>query len=468
MNNNETKIALLLSDVCNPPTYLHLRIFECAKNYVKDCMKKHVTEGILHVNNFFSSTTQKEDCISNEQRFKLSKLCCRRSKWIKADNWKINEFTNILSYFFTLSSHYQKYYDNEFGKNVVKIIFVCDSDFFSSLITSLKIIENNSFLEKFLNNFNIIVVSVGQSQNFFTNILEKDFLEKYKNKLYFVNNTFNTQFSTSQQIRDALKKNETIRYCTEHDVVDYIEKYMLYKTPQSSLKNESQNNYNLSTECKKICSCSNKKNYKEKFIDHNIMAESYPNQGTLFNSQKESEPIWTSIIKNDYKKSKSLENIFNNGQYTPVYDNLTIDEMLKVSEHWVKEMLKQADELECDIKNKPTHSKKVSFSTNDEDNKIIENDDKLINTNIVEIHNDKSNNKQNDINDVEKFLSMYDSLNLSTKAKLLNIQSDNNEKKFSTNNSLDGENSVKINLKNKKKNKNNSNDRKNFALESTV
>ncbi|CEF60094.1 Nicotinamide mononucleotide adenylyltransferase 1 [Strongyloides ratti] len=465
MNNNETTFALLLSDVCNPPTYLHLRILECAKNYVNNCMKKHATEGILHVNNFFPSTTQKEDCISNDQRFKLSKLCCRRSKWIRADNWKVNEFSNILSYFINLSLHYQKYYDNEFGKNVVKIIFICDNNFF----TSLKLIDNNSFLEEFLNMFSMIVVSIDQSQKLLPNLLDGQFLEKHKNNLFFVDNTFNTQFSTSQQVRDAIKRNETIRYCTENDVVDYIEKYMLYKTAPRLLKNESQNYNNIQKECIKKCSCNNKINEKEKILSYNIMTESYPNHSTFLNYQKEGEPIWTSLAKPDYKKSKSLENIFYDGQCTPIYDNLRIDEMLKANEHWVSEMLKQADELEFNIKVKPSYSKKVSFTmNNNKDSKINVKDDNLININSVETHNDNSNKQQNDINDVEKFLSMYDSLNLSTKAKLSNIQTDINELKISSGNKLDTDYNNMISLKNTKANKNNSIDRKNFALESTV
>uniref|UniRef100_A0A0N5C9R3 CTP_transf_like domain-containing protein n=1 Tax=Strongyloides papillosus TaxID=174720 RepID=A0A0N5C9R3_STREA len=468
MNYDGTKIVLVSSDVCNPPTYLHLRMFECAKKYVNICMNKQVTEGILHVNNFFPLTTEKDDCISNDQRFRLTKLCCKRSKWIKADNWKINDCDNVLSYFMTLSLHYQEYYDNEFGRNIVKIIFICENNIFPSL----KISENNIYLEKFLNKFNIIVISIIQLQNSFENMLTTNFLEKYKNNLHFVKDFFNIQFSTSQQLREALKKNETIRYCTENDVVDYIEKYMLYKKIPKSLKNESQVYNNIPQECDKRCFCNNKKLDSDKFLDCNKMLESYPNNNTTSTTfQNDNEEIWTSLLKSDYKKSKSLENIFRTGEHTPTYDNLTMEEMLKVNDHWVSEMLKQADELEVNVnkKKKQSFSRKILFSGDKNTNKCIEvkcsNDKQNF---VLNIHKNRLNNKNSDINDVEAFLSMYDSLNLSTKAKLSNIQPNCSERKNSKNTTFDDDPGPEISLNNTISNKNDSSSEKNFALESTV
>uniref|UniRef100_A0A0N4ZC89 CTP_transf_like domain-containing protein n=1 Tax=Parastrongyloides trichosuri TaxID=131310 RepID=A0A0N4ZC89_PARTI len=469
MSLKNAKVALISSDACNPPTFMHLRMFECAKNYIENEMNCHVTEGILHVNNFFSLTTEKEDYISNEQRFKLTKLCCKRSKWIKADNWKINECQNILTYLLTLVIHYQNYYDKEFGHDVVKIIFICENNLFSLLLTK----EYSYYLGKFLCKFNMLVVSFSMSQKAIQDMFKNDCLKLYKNMIFLVKDFFNISCPTSQEVREALKKNKTIRYCTENDVVDYIEKYMLYKSVSKSLPNKSQlslNCYNNTIDNNKHSYTCNKVHHNT-YNDYDIMSKSYTNDTTDFgydqNQTNDVEPIWTSLLLSDSKKSKSLENIFKNGEHSPMYDNLTFDEMLEANERWVAEMLKQAEKLEEDLNNKNCHNKKVSFSDEKKENKGSSKGNIFTVENGCIKNEDDDSNTPSIINNVEKFLNVYDSLYLSSKPKLSNTSV--NFKKHIHNNDLRSDGNKKLSHETDKKYINNDLiDYGDVALESTV
>uniref|UniRef100_A0AC35U5L2 CTP_transf_like domain-containing protein n=1 Tax=Rhabditophanes sp. KR3021 TaxID=114890 RepID=A0AC35U5L2_9BILA len=333
MNLEGSRIALINSDVCNPPTFMHLRIFgkffvfTIKINFFYRMWQKLFGKRIKGL----SKLTNKNDWLSLEQRYKMVKLATKKSKWIRPDCCVLrNKDNEQLSKFVSdLMGYFQSYFDNEFGVDYERVFFVKNS----------------------INGLNI----------------------------------------TSNDVRDAIKKDETIRYCTENDVVDYIEKYKLYTY--------SHNEHKFGTELELNSALSPIKRSRDPV--GSLMSQSFSNAEPCSptNINLFAEPIWKEKLFLSRHKATSLENIIRNNTSTPVYDNLTFEDMLKANEHWVNEMIKQTNglrELKNDKSNGRTSlNKKVSFLSDDNSSKINATEtvtkDKLLNS-LLSIY-DKKNEK---------------------------------------------------------------------------
>jgi nicotinamide mononucleotide adenylyltransferase len=76
-------IVLLACGSFNPPTNMHLRMFECARNF----LEKHSCKVIRGIISPVADNFGKAELISAQHRMKMAELSIQDSEWIKADFW---------------------------------------------------------------------------------------------------------------------------------------------------------------------------------------------------------------------------------------------------------------------------------------------------------------------------------------------------------------------------------------------
>lgn len=135
-----SKIALLACGSFNPPTNLHFRMMERAKDFLEVEHGCHVVTGIMSpVADHFG----KKDLVSSVHRFRMLELGSASSHWIKPDNWECsrNQWTRTLE----VLRHHQEKAQKTFG-NDTKLMLVCGGDMVDSF---QRILPNGKFYFRF-------------------------------------------------------------------------------------------------------------------------------------------------------------------------------------------------------------------------------------------------------------------------------------------------------------------------------
>ena len=136
-----SKIALLACGSFNPPTNLHFRMMERAKDFLEVEHGCRVVTGIMSpVADHFG----KKGLVSSAHRFRMLELGSASSHWIRPDNWECsrNEWTRTLE----VLQHHQENVQNTFG-NDTKLMLVCGGDLVDSFE---RILPNGTFSLPFL------------------------------------------------------------------------------------------------------------------------------------------------------------------------------------------------------------------------------------------------------------------------------------------------------------------------------
>uniref|UniRef100_A0A0A0L7G0 Cytidyltransferase-like domain-containing protein n=1 Tax=Cucumis sativus TaxID=3659 RepID=A0A0A0L7G0_CUCSA len=124
-------VVLVATGSFNPPTYMHLRMFELARDALK-------VEGLCVIGGYMSPVNdayKKKGLISSEHRIKLCNLACQSSEYVMVDPWEASQNTyqrtlTVLSRVKTsLCDH------GLLPKESLKVMLVCGSDLLQSFAT---------------------------------------------------------------------------------------------------------------------------------------------------------------------------------------------------------------------------------------------------------------------------------------------------------------------------------------------
>ncbi|KAG8532812.1 uncharacterized protein KY384_002690 [Bacidia gigantensis] len=84
-DSTKTPLVLVACGSFSPPTFLHLRMFEIAADYVRDNTNFEVIGGYMSPVN----SNYKKDGLENaDARIKMCNLATRGSDWVSVDNWE--------------------------------------------------------------------------------------------------------------------------------------------------------------------------------------------------------------------------------------------------------------------------------------------------------------------------------------------------------------------------------------------
>ncbi|PFX29796.1 nicotinamide/nicotinic acid mononucleotide adenylyltransferase 1-like [Stylophora pistillata] len=217
---SKTRVVLLSCGSFNPITFLHLRMFEIARDALHKTGIYTVVRGIFSpVNDGY----KKKDLSESEHRIQMCKLGVQTSDWISVDEWESKQagWTTTAK----VLKHFTEDVVTKFpGSSPPIVKLLCGADLLESFaVPNLWADED---IEEIVGKHGLVVISrVGSNPESF--IYESDVLTKYKNNIHIVTEWISNDVSATK-IRRAIRRSESVKYLIPDPVIDYIKKNNLY------------------------------------------------------------------------------------------------------------------------------------------------------------------------------------------------------------------------------------------------
>uniref|UniRef100_A0A0R3S5L5 Nicotinamide/nicotinic acid mononucleotide adenylyltransferase 3 n=1 Tax=Elaeophora elaphi TaxID=1147741 RepID=A0A0R3S5L5_9BILA len=221
------RVALLSCGTFSPPTYMHLRMFERARDYLKKIHGWEVVEGIMSP---IADSLGRPDMVPAKHRLKMVELAVKSSSWIRADGWECSQgewirTIHVLHHFKEVLN--QKYQSENFK---VRLLLLCGGDVIES-ITKLAVSDvmlwNTKQIEEVVRDFGVVVVMRANTDPV-SAIYLADVLHTYQKNIFVIEDETCPNDISSTRLRTAIRRKESIRYCTSDEVIHYIEDNSLY------------------------------------------------------------------------------------------------------------------------------------------------------------------------------------------------------------------------------------------------
>ncbi|XP_014481145.1 PREDICTED: uncharacterized protein LOC106747775 [Dinoponera quadriceps] len=261
-----TRVILMSCGSYNPPTNMHLRMFEIARDHLHR-MGTHIVVGgvISPVHDAYA----KKELASATHRCEMLRLALQNNDWIRLSTWETSQncwtktrlclqhHQNLLNSMLSNSNdikHHMQIEDIEWiPENVrnssdntpIQIKLLCGADLLESFGICGLWLEDD--IDAIVGEHGLVVITrEGSNPNKF--IYDSDILSKHMHNICIVTEWIPNEVS-STRIRRALKRSESVRYLVQDSVIDYIYKNEIYdtKTADVTIKLElpspNANNY---------------------------------------------------------------------------------------------------------------------------------------------------------------------------------------------------------------------------------
>ncbi|XP_029671033.1 uncharacterized protein LOC115240187 isoform X1 [Formica exsecta] len=261
-----TRVILMSCGSYNPPTNMHLRMFEIARDHLHR-MGTHIVVGgvISPVHDAYA----KKELASATHRCAMLRLALQNSDWIRLSTWEtrqncwsktrlcLQHHQNLLNSMLCNSNdikHHLQMDDiewipenikNSSDNTPIQIKLLCGADLLESFgICGLWLEED---IDTIVGEHGLVVITrEGCNPNKF--IYDSDILSKHMHNICIVTEWIPNEVS-STRIRRALKRSQSVRYLLQDSVIDYIYKHEIYdaRAPNTTIKLElpspNANNY---------------------------------------------------------------------------------------------------------------------------------------------------------------------------------------------------------------------------------
>lgn len=213
-------VVLVSTGSFNPPTYMHLRCFELARDAVN-------SQGSCVVGGYMSPVNdsyKKKGLISAKHRIAMCNLACRSSDFVMVDPWEASQSTyqrtlTILSRVRTSLCE-----SGLVSSESLKVLLVCGSDLLESFsIPGFWVREQ---VETICRDFGLVCIRRG-GQDVDHIISKDDILNKYKSNIIAVDEVVPNGIS-STGLRDCISRGLSVKYLTADAVIEYIKHNSLY------------------------------------------------------------------------------------------------------------------------------------------------------------------------------------------------------------------------------------------------
>ncbi|XP_076173775.1 nicotinamide/nicotinic acid mononucleotide adenylyltransferase 1-like isoform X2 [Ptiloglossa arizonensis] len=260
-----TRVILMSCGSYNPPTNMHLRMFEIARDHLHR-MGTHIVVGgvISPVHDAYA----KKELASASHRCAMLKLALHNSDWIQLSSWETRQngwtktrislqyHQNLLNSVLYDSNNVNhipiedlewipENVKNSSDRTPIQVKLLCGADLLESFGTYDLWAEED--IDAIVGEHGLVVITrEGSNPNKF--IYDSDILSRHMHNIYIVTEWIPNEVS-STRIRRALKRGESVRYLLQDAVIDYVYKHGIYdaKTTASTIKLEltspNANNY---------------------------------------------------------------------------------------------------------------------------------------------------------------------------------------------------------------------------------
>ncbi|PHT54044.1 Nicotinamide/nicotinic acid mononucleotide adenylyltransferase [Capsicum baccatum] len=216
-----TYVVLVSTGSFNPPTYMHLRCFELARDAL-------TSEGFCVIGGYMSPVNdayKKKSLISAEHRVAMCELACKSSEFVMTDRWEASQ-DSYQRTFTVLSRIKTAVIDGSLASTEdLKVMLVCGSDLLESFSTPGIWIPEQ--VRAICRDFGLVCVQRG-GQDVEKIISNYDILNEYKKNIRVVDEVVPNGIS-STGLRDCISKGLLVKYLTADEVIVYIKEHNLYK-----------------------------------------------------------------------------------------------------------------------------------------------------------------------------------------------------------------------------------------------
>jgi nicotinamide mononucleotide adenylyltransferase len=239
------KVILLACGSFNPPTNMHLRMFEIARDHLHRLGSHVVIGGLISpVHDGYG----KKDLEAATHRLAMVRVALQNSDWIKLSDWECKQETwsrtkQVLQYHqnhvnailhSSRNSHFDKLNEDDVHwvpdnvrngcEDSVQIKLLCGADLLESFGTPG--LWSDDDIEAIVGQHGLVVITRSNT-NPLEFIYNSDMLTKYMSNITIVTEWIRNEVS-STKIRRALRRSESVKYLLPDKVLDYIHKHHLY------------------------------------------------------------------------------------------------------------------------------------------------------------------------------------------------------------------------------------------------
>ncbi|KAL5548632.1 hypothetical protein UlMin_003863 [Ulmus minor] len=217
---DKTYVVLVSAGSFNPPTFMHLRLFELARDALN-------SEGLCVIGGYMSPVNDaynKKGLISAEHRIKLSQLACKSSDFVMVDPWEARQssFQRTLTVLSRVKSFLSE--GGLIPKESLKVMIVCGSDLLQSFaVPGFWIPEQ---VQTICGEFGVVCIR-REGQDVEKIVSDNEVLNKNRSNIRIVDELVPNQIS-STRVRDCISRGLSIKYLTADEVIDYIKENQLY------------------------------------------------------------------------------------------------------------------------------------------------------------------------------------------------------------------------------------------------
>ncbi len=207
----------------NPITFLHLRLFESAKDYLEKEKGYQVIGGYMSPVHEAYGKRKGIPLETNTHRISMCHTALEDSSWVMVDDWECKQ-TNFSRTLFVLQ-HFRHEVKKLFGEKQVELVLLCGADMLESMVKPGVWIAEQ--VEEILSTFGIACVE-RSNFNLSEFIFSNDVMYKNRDHMYIIPNYIQNDVSATK-IRLLLHRNYSVKYYIHDKVIQYIHENKLYQ-----------------------------------------------------------------------------------------------------------------------------------------------------------------------------------------------------------------------------------------------
>ncbi|XP_050338179.1 nicotinamide/nicotinic acid mononucleotide adenylyltransferase 1-like [Bactrocera neohumeralis] len=233
-------LILIACGAFSPPTLMHRRMFEIARNHLMGRGAFEVIGGIMSP---VHDALRKPGLVAGTHRLAMLRLALRTSNWIRVSDWELQQpqWTPTVD----VLKHHKDSISNVMKDKVEGRRDLVLPEWLSPEVTErteevhLKFLAGADLLETFADpqlwtkeevetmcSYGLVVISRYGSKPEKL-ISESDVISKYSRNIEVITN-WSTNNMSSTLVRRLLKRGQSVKYLIDDDVIDHIKKYNLY------------------------------------------------------------------------------------------------------------------------------------------------------------------------------------------------------------------------------------------------